>query len=122
MSDTIEITNWANYFKDFSVKNFKRPVKLEIFGDMGALEEVKKLPLAGVYVELNGKNAPRVEILLGGITAKEIDYLTHTVPNVKTIMTLSGTDNLESAVEFESANGTKTLMSFETRTAESQTA
>jgi hypothetical protein len=122
MSDTIEITNWANYFKDFSVKNFKRPVKLEIFGDLGALQEVKKLPLAGVYVELNGKNAPRVEILLGGITAKEIDYLTHTVPNVKTIMTLSGTDNLESAVEFESANGTKTLMSFETRTAESQTA
>ena len=122
MSDTIEVTNWANYFKDFSAKNFKRPVKLEIFGDMGALEEVKKLPLAGVYVELNGKNAPRVEILLGGITAKEIDYLTHTVPNVKTIMTLSGTDNLESAVEFESANGTKTLMSFETRTAESQTA
>src|SRR5215213_657214 len=116
MSDTIEVTNWANYFKDFSVKNFKRPAKLEIFGELGALEQVKKLPLAGVYVELNGKNAPRVEILLGGISAREVDYLTHTVSNVKAIKTLSGNDNLESAVEFESMDGTKTLMSFEART------
>jgi hypothetical protein len=119
MSDTIEVTNWANYFKDFSVKNFKRPAKLEIFGELGALEEVKKLPLAGVYVELNGENAPRVEILLGGISAQKVEYLTHTVSNVKAIKTLSGSDNLESAVEFESADGTKTLMSLETRTAES---
>ncbi len=120
MSDTIEVTNWTNYFKDFSVKNFKRPVKLETFGELGALEQVKKLPLAGIYVELAGENAPRVEILLGGISAKEIDYLTHTILNVNTIMTLSGSDNLERAVEFVSADGTKTLLSFER--AEVQTA
>lgn len=117
MSDTIEVRNWANYFKSFSTKNFKRRVKLEIFGELGALEQVRKLPLAGIYVELTGKNAPRVEILLGGISAKEIDYLTHTISNVKTIMTLSDSENLDNAIEFESADGTKTLMSFETRTA-----
>jgi hypothetical protein len=33
MSYTIEVTNWANYFKDFSAKNFKRSAKLEIFGE-----------------------------------------------------------------------------------------
>jgi hypothetical protein len=121
MSYTIEVTNWANYFKDFSAKNFKRSAKLEIFGDLGALEQVKKLPLAGVYVELNGKNAPRVEILLGGISAQEVEYLTHTVLNVKAIKSLSGKDNLESAVEFESTDGTKTLISFEAQTAQSQT-
>jgi hypothetical protein len=121
MSHTIEVTNWADYFKDFSLKNFKRPVKLEIFGELGALQEVRKLPLAGVYVELNGENAPRVEILLGGISAKEIDYLTHTILNVKTVMTSSGSDNLESAIEFEAADGTKTLISLEAGTAESKT-
>lgn len=114
MSDTIEVTNWTNYFKDFSVKNFKRPVKLEIFGELGALEQVKKLPFSGIYVELAGKNAPRVEILLGGLSATEVEYLTHTILNVQTIMTLSGNDNFDSAIEFSSADGTKTLLSFET--------
>ena len=122
MSETIEVTNWADYFKEFSTKNFKRPVRLEIFGELGALEEVKKLPLAGIYVELNGPNAPRVEILLGGISAKEIEYLTHTVTNVRTIMSLTDSDNFESAVEFESADGTKTLLSFKEPAAESKTA
>src|SRR5262245_29851757 len=122
MSETIEVTNWADYFKEFSIKNFERLVKLEIFGELGAMEEVKKLPLAGIYVELNGPNAPRVEILMGGISAKEIDYLSHTVTNVRTIMSLSGSDDFESAVEFESTDGTKTLMSFESPAAESKTA
>ena len=122
MSETIEVTNWADYFKEFSAKNFKRHVKLEIFGELGALEEVKELPLAGIYVELKGKNAPRVEILLGGISAQKIDYLTHTVANVKTVMSLSGSDNFENAVEFESNDGTKTLMSFESRTAQTKRA
>jgi hypothetical protein len=121
MADTIEVTNWTNYFKDFSVKNFKRPVKLEIFGELGALEQVKKLPFSGIYVELAGENAPRVEILLGGISAKEIDYLTHTILNVDKISTFSGNDNFDNAVEFISADGTKTLLSFEAKTAETTT-
>ena len=122
MSNTIEVANWADYFKDFSEKNLKRPVRLEIFGELGALEEVKKLPLAGIYVETEGENAPRAEILLGGLSAKEVDYLTHTVPNLKTVMTLAGGDNRESAVEFVSADGTKTLLSFEATIAETQMA
>ena len=122
MSNTIEVTNWANYFKDFSEKNLKRPVRLEIFGELGALEEVKKLPLAGIYVEIEGENAPRAEILLGGLSAEEVDYLTHTVPNLKTVLTLEDSSNRESAVEFVSADGTKTLLSFEATVAETQMA
>ena len=122
MSDTIQVTNWTSYFKSFSEQNINRSVRLEIFGELGAMEEVKKLPLAGIYVELAGANAPRVEILLGGLSANETAHLTHTVANVRTIFTRSGSDNLETAVEFESADGTKTLLSFETDTAESKTA
>ncbi len=122
MSDTIEVTHWANYFKSFSEQNINRPVRLEIFGELGAMEGVKRLPLAGIYVELSGANAPRVEILLGGLSANETAHLTHTVANVQTIMARAGSDNLETAVEFESVDGTKTLLSFETNTAESKTA
>ena len=122
MAATIEVTNWANYFKDFSAKNLKRPVRLEIFGESGALEEVKKLPFAGIYVETEGANTPRVEILLGGLSPTKIEYLTHTVLNVRKIMAFSESDRLDNALEFESADGTKTLLSFETRAAETVTA
>jgi len=122
MSDTIEVINWTNYFRTFTKDNINRPVKLEIFGELGAMEEVKQLPLAGIYVELTGKNAPRVEILLGGLSAKASEHLTHTVTNVATIMARAGSDNRENAVEFKSADGTKTLLSLEAQTAESKTA
>jgi hypothetical protein len=122
MSDTIEVINWTNYFRNFTKENINRLVKLEIFGELGAMEEVKQFPLAGIYVELTGKNAPRVEILLGGLSAKALEHLTHTVTNVTTIMARAGRDNRESAVEFASADGTKTLLSLETETAESKTA
>lgn len=121
MSNTIEAANWADYFKEFSEKNLKRRVRLEIFGELGALEEAKKLPLAGIYVENEGANAPRAEILLGGLSAEEVEYLTHTVPNLKTVMTLSDSSSHESAVEFVSEDGTKTLLSFEATVAETQT-
>jgi hypothetical protein len=122
MSVTVKIDDWAEYFKDFSVKNFRRPVRLEVFSQKGALEEVKKLPLAGVYVELSGKNAPRVEILMGGVSTKEIEYAAHTVANVKSITALTDGDQAQSALEFVSADGTQTLLSFVAGTAESKTA
>ena len=122
MSDTVEVTHWANYFKSFSEQNINCPVRLEIFGELGAMEEVKRLPLAGIYVELSGANAPRVEILLGGLSANETAHLTHTVTNIQTILARTGSDNLDNAIEFESVDGTKTLLSFETNTAESKTA
>jgi len=122
MSETIEITNWADYFKEFSERNLRRPARLEIFGELGALEEVKQLPLAGIYAETKGENAPRIEILLGGLSATEADYLTHTIPNVGTVLALKDSENQDSALEFVSADGTKTLLSFEATTAEKQTA
>jgi len=122
MSKTISVTDWTKYFKDFSAKNLKRPVKLETFGELGAMRQVTKLPFAGIYVETAGANAPRVEILLGGLSATKVDYLTHTILSVKSIMTLSDANNLDSAIEFEAADGTKTLLSFESKAAETQTA
>ncbi len=122
MSDTIEVTNWTSYFKNFTKENINRLVKLEIFGELGAMEEVVSFPLAGIYVELTGANAPRVEILLGGLSAAASEHLTHTITNVSTILARAGRDNRETAVEFESADGTKTLLSLEAKTAESQTA
>lgn len=113
MSNTIEVTQWTNYFKDFSERNLKRPVRLEIFDELGAQEEVKNFPLAGISVEPDGVDAPRLEIMFGGLSANESEHLTHTITNVTKIMSRADENNVEDAVEFISENGTKTLLSLE---------
>lgn len=113
MSYTIEIMQWTNYFKDFSERNAKRPVRLEIFDELGAQVEVNALPLAGISVELVGEDAPRLEIMLGGLSAEASEHLTHTVKNVAKIMTLAADSGAEDAIEFESKDGAKTLLRLE---------
>lgn len=113
MSNTIEVTQWTNYFKDFSERNLKRSVRLEIFDELGAQVEVKKLPLAGISVELSGENAPRLEIMLGGLSAAESKHLTHTVTNVTKILSRVDDNDVEDAVEFISEKGEKTLLCLE---------
>lgn len=120
MSNTIEVTQWENYFKGFSERNLKRPVRVEIFDDLGAQEEVKHFPLAGISVELDGKDAPRLEIMLGGLSADESEHLTHTIRNVKKIMSRADESDIEDAVEFECENGAKTLLCLERATGELQ--
>ncbi|HQU82339.1 MAG TPA: DUF5335 family protein [Pyrinomonadaceae bacterium] len=113
MSNTIEVTQWTNYFRDFSERNLKRSVRLEIFDELGAQTEVKKLPLAGISVELDGKDAPRLEIMLGGLSADESGHLTHTVTKVTKILSRADDNDIEDAVEFISENGVKTLLCLE---------
>lgn len=116
MSNTIEVKQWNSYFKDFSERNLKRQVSLEIFDELGAQKEVKKLPLAGIGVELEGTDAPRLEIMFGGLSANESEHLTHTITNVTKIMSRADKNDVEDAVEFISEDGTKTLLCLEKNT------
>lgn len=113
MSNTIEVKQWNGYFKDFSERNLKRQVSLEIFDELGAQKEVKKLPLAGISVELDGTDAPRLEIMFGGLSANASEHLTHTITNVTKIMSRADKNDVEDAVEFISEDGTKTLLCLE---------
>ena len=113
MRDTIEVKNWEQYFSDFNERNLARLAKLEIFGELGVQQEVKKMPFAGISVELKGADAPRIEIMLGGLSMEKKPHLTHNVPKVKKILRREREDNLDDAIEFESESGTKTLLYFE---------
>lgn len=113
MTNTIEVKQWTNYFRDFSERNLKRPVKLEIFDELGAQVEVKNFPFAGISVELDGEDAPRVEIMFGGLSADESGHLTHIITNVTKIMSRADENHFEDAVEFIAANGAKTLLCLE---------
>jgi len=72
------------------------------------------LPLMGLSLEDKGKDAPRLEISLGGETAKEERHLTHTISRVRSIMRKVGVDLREEALLIEDEEGIKTLLIFET--------
>jgi uncharacterized protein DUF5335 len=114
MRDEIKRENWAEYFKGFSKRNQGRSTKLEVFGEIGAQLEERHLPLDGVSVEASGKDAPRIEIMLGG--GDKLRHMAHTITRVNHVMQKLGADGCDEAIEFEDAGGAKTLLQFEALT------
>ena len=115
MQEIIGREQWGDFVKDFNHRNELRPTRVEVLGqDIGAQEEERLLPFAGISLEEKVKDAPRVEITLGGETAKEERHLTHAVPRVRNIMRKVGVDLREEALLIEDEDGTKTLLQFET--------
>jgi hypothetical protein len=114
MNEVVERQEWEGFVKEFSHRNEMRATRLEIVGaDIGAQDEERSLPFTGISLETKGSDAPRVEISLGGETAKEERQLTHTIPRVRNIMTKMGADLREEALLIEDEEGTKTILRFE---------
>ena len=113
MQDEIKREEWAGYFREFSQRNQARPTKLEIFGDLGAQSEERHLPLNGISVENSGKDAPRIEIMLGGNSLSDPRHLTHTITRASRVIPKRSPDGRDEALEIEDQGGTKTLLRFE---------
>ena len=114
MQGEIKRKNWTEYFKGFSKRNQARSTKLEVFGEIGAQPEERHLPLAGLSVEDSGKDAPRIEIMLGG--GADPRRLTHTATRVDRVTLKRGADGRDEAIEFEDVGGAKTVLQFEALT------
>jgi len=115
MNEVIERNKWDSFIKDFNHRNQLRPTRLEIVGEeIGAQEEEQHLPFTGISLETKGADTPRIEISLGGETAKEERQLTHVVSRVRSITTKMGVDLREEALLIEDEEGTKTILSFQT--------
>lgn len=116
MATSCDVDYWPAYFREFSSRNLGRIARLEIFGELGALIELKRQPLVGVSVDMKTVDAPRVDIKLGGLPAGFSDSVTHSIPYVSAIMALAASDESENAVEFQTSDGVRTLLSFESKT------
>ncbi|HEY3026017.1 MAG TPA: DUF5335 family protein [Pyrinomonadaceae bacterium] len=114
MQEVIERKQWESFVKEFNRRNGMRATRVEVVGrDIGAQEEERLLPLTGISLEERGRDAPRLEISLGGETSKDERHLTHTVSHVRSIMRKIGTDLREEALLLEDEEGTKTILHFE---------
>jgi uncharacterized protein DUF5335 len=113
MSGFIERSQWKTFLEEFSKRNQLRPTSLEAFGEFGAQEEEKLLPLIGISFETKGDGAGSVEIILGGETAAEERHLTHTISDVERIAPLIGPTGFEEGLGIEDKSGGKTLLRLE---------
>lgn len=113
MSAEIKREQWMTFFNTFSKLNQARPTRLEIFGELGAQEEERYLPLNGISFEDAGEGAPKLEILLGGTSPSDARHLAHTVKRVQHVAAKVAADGRDEALEIQDAEGTKTLLRFE---------
>ncbi|HEV7796672.1 MAG TPA: DUF5335 family protein [Pyrinomonadaceae bacterium] len=115
MNEVIKRNQWDKFIKDFNQRNALRATRMEVLSaELGDQEEELKLPLLGVSLEEKGRDAPAVEISLGGETAKEERHVTRMIPRVRSIMSKMGVDLREEALLIEDEDGTKTILLFET--------
>ncbi len=113
MSTEINHDQWTTFFDEFSKRNHSRPTRIEVFGEMGAQEAERHLPLNGVSVDENGSSAPRIEILLGGDSPGDMQHLTHVVTRASSVFLKAGADGNDEALEVVDSDGAKTLLRFE---------
>ena len=114
MDEVIKREEWNSYVKEFNERNGSRATRVEVLSaELGDQEEEELLPLLGISLEEKGKDAPSIEISLGGETAKEERQLTHMITRVRNIMRKIGVDLREEALLIEDEEGTKTILHFE---------
>ena len=113
MSNEIKQDRWTAFFDEFSKRNRARSTQIEVFGELGAQEAERHLPLNGVTVDVNGKSAPRIEILLGGASPEDLQHLTHVVTRANSVFLKAGVDGRDEALEIIDVEGAKTLLRFE---------
>ena len=115
MKETIERHEWARYLNNFTKRNESRPTWLQVFGESGAQTEELGLPLAGISLEEKGADAPRVQIMLGGLEATAQRHMTHTIADVEWLIPQVGADGRDEAIEFVDKHGEVSLLIFKHR-------
>jgi hypothetical protein len=109
---TQEITRdeWTTCLDTFSRRHEGWLATLEILGaDIGAQQEVRDLPLEGISIA-SADGAPETITISLGKTPQ--DHVTHTVTKPRRVWLEQTSEGANAALEIESADEVKTLLSF----------
>jgi hypothetical protein len=105
----IKRDQWVKFFDDFSKKHEGWIVTLEVIGsDLGDQEEANGLPLVGISADLKDREN-RLEIITGGRPDADV---TRFVDVPKHVWVKTSNEPGDEAVEIESDDGTRTLLTF----------
>jgi hypothetical protein len=108
---TLEIPRdqWVSFFDSFSGKHDGWLVTVEVIGpDVGDQKEAKELPLVGINADLKD-NEDFVNITVGRLPK---DRMMHTVADAARVWLKQSNEGADEALEIESRDGTKTLVTF----------
>ena len=112
MKESIKREAWAKYLQQFSERNKSRPTWLQVFGEAGAQSEEQGLPLVGISLDERCREAPCVQIMLGGHDAVESRHLTHVIGNLERVISKVDLDGRDEAIEFIDKQGEASLLIF----------
>ena len=110
MPETIEIPRdrWDNFFSRFSADHETQLVAVEVMGrDIGAQVEGRSLLLGGISPAES--NDGSLALLFDSVDG---EHLTHMVTKPTHVWLQRTPNNMDEALEIESADGTKTLVRF----------
>lgn len=108
----INPNQWKSFFDDYSRRNQSRLVSVEIFSELGAQKEVRKMSLSGIVFENGKKDSSFLEIMFEN-RQNDGNHLTHFIPNVQNVFPKRYADGCDEALEIEDTEGNKTLLVFE---------
>jgi|SRR5882762_1251367 len=101
---------WRSFFDVFSRQHEGWLATLEIFGpEVGAQEQARQLPLAGVTVASRVGQPEVITINLGKAPG---DHISHTISQPAHVWLERTTEGANAALEIESAEKTKALLRF----------
>ena len=103
----------AEFLVVLGKRDQSRATRPETSSDLRVEVEARNPPLNGIGVEEAGADAPRIEIMLGGVSPDDERHLTHTIARATHVATKTGADGRDEAIEIEDADGVKTLLRFE---------
>lgn len=112
MDLTIEKERWEEFIKDFNRKNDSRTAKLENCDEQGVQREVKLMPFIGIDLQMEGKDCPKINVIMGDKGPSGRHY-SHDVDYVNQIRVKVGEDGFDEALELVSRDSDRTLIFFE---------
>ena len=101
---------WNSFFDSFSRQHEGWLAPLEILAaNVGAQEEARELPLAGVSLSSGGDETDAISIDLG---TKPDEHVSHAISEPTAVWLEQTEEGANAALEIEVADGTKTLLRF----------
>ena len=101
---------WKGFFDSFSRQHEGWLATLEVLtADVGAQEEARELPLAGVSLSSGGDETEAISIDLG---TRPDEHVSHAISDPTAVWLEQTEEGANAALEIERADGTKTLLRF----------
>jgi hypothetical protein len=104
--------DWTQFFDQFSKEHQKWIVTVEVLGrDIGAQEEVTRLPLGGISAEVKPAKTT-IEIIAGHRDAEPEKHVTRIIEAPKRVLFKQPEEPGDEAIDVESEDGHMTLVTF----------